>query len=91
MHAMRERPVDSIEHPTWSLSHEPIWLEDRDAEIHRSLPHGAPADVSSDPATNPGCIDPAAVTRLARRLGSRIGRPESVVVALRRPAATDLG
>lgn len=91
MQDMRERPVDSIACPARSSNHDLFWLEERDVELHGSLPHGAPTGRTPDPDTKPGCIDPAAVTRLARRLVARISHHQADVVLLRhRPAARDL-
>lgn len=61
---MRERPVDSSVCPMWS--------SDFGSGLQRSLPQGHQQGQRSDPAQNPGCIDPSNVVLAIRRFGRRI-------------------
>jgi hypothetical protein len=70
---VKERPVDSVIRPKAvfgsSLS-----------GLHRSVPHATLARQAAQPVARPGCIDPHAVLRFARRAASGLGRPKSTIV-----------
>lgn len=55
----------------------PKWSSDRyDTGLHRPVLHLAPISPirqSPDLSTQPGCIDPKAVTRLMRRVAASVG------------------